>query len=183
VFSATRWAAAYAAVCGQSGWSLADGLSFLQTVIPVLREKALLITGTEAARTVDRFIVAALEKTQAVSVAQAAHTTRALLFLLIKRHNLRHADALLRAIERLAEQEAGVLTVALEAAAQPAPAFLASLASALKARAGVGIVDVKFTVTERPALLAGYRLKRGSQVLDYSLEAQLAELGGRLGQR
>ncbi|MCS6971375.1 MAG: ATP synthase F1 subunit delta [Planctomycetota bacterium] len=97
-----------------------------------------------------------------------------LLCLLVDRHRLREAPAILAEILRRAEQRAGVVRVAVTTA-QP-------LSAALRQRliAAIGGQRVQLAVREDPSLLGGLTIRIGDCLVDGSARRHLKEMHQRL---
>lgn len=189
MFLAERWAEAfvYAAGAFTGGADAAgpeasiknarEGLAFLRTVLPLIREIPGEVAGRTAAFRLEKILRAAAAES-AVEKTPGLEAALRLTVLLIKKGGLRFGDEVTGAIEQIIDQRQGLLEGILESAGPPEENFLEELKKALIKKTGAR--EIRLLPRIRPELLGGFRLRLGDEVLDASLRGQLRQMAADL---
>jgi F-type H+-transporting ATPase subunit delta len=170
-----------------------EGLAFIKILSPVIRSVKGDVSGTAAAAQLEGMVRAAFAASAGSRADGANAGTQAaagsvmprhldlalcLVLLLVKKNLFRHIDRVILAIEQELDTLGGILRVHLESA-QPATAdFLDDLKQTLMKKTGAS--GVRMDTAVEPELLAGYRLRIGSEGIDASLRALIKQLGTEL---
>lgn len=144
------------------------------------------VAGTMAARRLGelfRRVFAAVPPQGGEAEARSRELALGLITLLVKKDLLRRGDRIIEAIEEELDRRRGILRADLDFARDPGGELTEQLKKALMAKTGASGVRLRTNLV--PALLAGCRLRIGSDSIDASLRARLkgleAELAGAHG--
>jgi F0F1-type ATP synthase delta subunit len=183
MFFAERWAVAFTsaldALPGDSGKpeacrNLEEGLDLLKVLVHRVKK----IPGYISGRTVALHVGAMLRSaagTAGISLEDGrAEAVIKFISLLIWKNNLKHTDAVIRKIEAILDKRKGVLQVGLETVFSVEEDFAERLKSTIRRKTGAG--EVRLQVKENPALLGGYRLMIGNNLVDASLSTLLQKM-------
>ncbi|MDR3247820.1 MAG: F0F1 ATP synthase subunit delta [Treponema sp.] len=159
------------------GAAAAEGLEFIKALSPVIRSVRGDVSGTAAAAQLEEMVRSAYGNS---ALPRNLELALCLVLLLIKKNLFRHIDQVIAAIEQELDTLRGILQVHLEAAQSLEKEFLEDLKRALMKKTGA--TGIKLDTVEAPELLAGYRLRIGSESIDASLRAQIKQLGTELAE-
>lgn len=174
MFSAERWARAYMDECAKADVKPEDGFEFFSAAVKLLEKKAVYVEGLTAAKEVDSFISEAGPEARSPAVGIA----RALLYLLIEKRRFRYAGLLLAELQKQIDEKNRVLNAELDAVEEPDADFIEKLRWLIAGR--YRATNVNFDVKLDKSLIGGYRLRVGSELLDWSYKRQLEEMGKTL---
>jgi F-type H+-transporting ATPase subunit delta len=162
----------------------ARGLEFIRALSPVFRSVRGNLSGTAAALQLETMVrasfAAASPAGMPVPMPRAEELALCLMLLLIKKNQFKHIGQVTGAIERELDKLQGILQVRLESAGMVEKEFQEVLTQALIKKTGAAGVKLDTVVT--PELLAGYRLRIGSQVIEASLRLHLRQLQAELAE-
>jgi hypothetical protein len=103
-----------------------------------------------------------------------------LILLLVKKGRIKQIRRVIEAVEQELDARRGILRGRLEAVRPVEAEFLETLRQGLMKKTGAA--GVKLETAEAPELLAGYRLRIGSQTIEASLRLHLRQLGAELAE-
>lgn len=180
MFRPDRWALAFIASCGEDA---ENGCAALKTLLACLRGLPAPVTGDYSARQLEGMMRRAAGSTGTSPPSRGLEMAVRFILLLVKKGRFRQAGRVAAEVERLLGRKKGVLTVAVEAAAPPDPAFEADLKAAVSKKTITRSPPVSGIVVEtriRPELLGGYRIIIGGEVWDASLRGQIHSMAQAL---
>jgi F-type H+-transporting ATPase subunit delta len=185
MFFPQRWALAFIRSAPDTG-AAAEGLEFIRALSPVIRSARGYMAGTAAAAQLETMVRAAFAAGTGSSpsaearprMSRAEEPALCLTLLLVRKRLFKHIDQVIRSIERELDALQGVLRVRLESARTVEGEFPEELTQVLMKKTGAAKVRLETVVT--PELLAGYRLRIGSQIIETSLRLHLRQLGTEL---
>jgi F-type H+-transporting ATPase subunit delta len=185
MFVPQRWALAFIHSAPDTG-AAAEGLEFIRALSPVIRSARGNMAGTAAAAQLETMVRAAFAAGTGSSPAADARSRMprpeelalCLILLLVRKRLFKHIDQVIRSLERELDALRGVLRVRLESARTVEGEFPEELKQVLMKKTGAAEVRLETAVT--PELLAGYRLRIGSQIIETSLRLHLRQLGTEL---
>jgi hypothetical protein len=152
-------------------------LELVKVMGPVLLSVKGHVAGTVAARRLGQLIhrvFAAVPPEDRGPESRSRELALGLMLLLVQRNLLNHIDQLIGVIEQELDSRQGILRAHLEFAQDPGAEFLDQLKKSLMAKTGAA--GVRLSTSTVPALLAGCRLRIGSDRIDASLQTRLKEL-------
>jgi F-type H+-transporting ATPase subunit delta len=103
-----------------------------------------------------------------------------LILLLVKKGRLKQIRQVIEAVEQELDARRSILRGRLEAVRPVEAEFLETLRQGLMKKTGAA--GVKLETASAPELLAGYRLRIGSQIIEASLRLHLRQLGAELAE-
>ncbi|MFM2090265.1 MAG: hypothetical protein RLZZ127_754 [Planctomycetota bacterium] len=112
----------------------------------------------------------------AAAAAQAPRTLADFLCLLLDRHRLADAGAILTEAARLHAEATGHAPVAVTLAAEPTPALRERIAGAVRSAVGTA---AEVAIRVDPALIGGIRVRHGDKLVDASVRRRIDDLGRR----
>jgi hypothetical protein len=187
MFIPQRWAQGFvnaAAVTGDAAGAAntaALALEFAKVMGPALSSIKGQVAGTAAARRLVplfRRVFAAVPAEAGGQEDRARELALALMLLLVKKNLLRYSGRVIGAIEQELDARQGILRARLEFARDPGAEFLDQLKESLIKKTGAA--GVRLSTNAVPELLAGCRLRIGSDIIDASLQTQLKRLEAEL---
>jgi F-type H+-transporting ATPase subunit delta len=174
MFQAERWASAFAAV---SGDSLGEGLEVLRVIAGCTVVLPVPVAGMPAAFRLERMIRTALEKTG--TGGRGAEFAVRFVTLMVKKGRFFAFNRIIKEVEKISDERAGVLTVVIEAVTAPDREFEEELKRKLIKQSGAREIRLIFRAV--PGLLGGCRLCIGSEVIDASLWGQIQKMAADIG--
>jgi hypothetical protein len=156
-------------------------LELVKVLGPVLLSVKGHMAGTVAARRLGQLIhrvFAAVPPEDGGPEGRSRELALGFMLLLVQRNLLNRIDQLIGAIEQELDSRQGILRAHLEFARDPGAEFLDQLKESLMAKTGAA--GVRLSTSAVPALLAGCRLRIGSDRIDASLQTRLKELEAEL---
>jgi F-type H+-transporting ATPase subunit delta len=175
MFSAGRWASAFAAAAGASA---EEGLDLLKVLIPALGHISGVVSGTAASLTMTRYLREGLTRAGIEAGNRGAFFALGTVALLIKRNRLSWGNPLIREIEKVLDERNGTLPATVETAFPLDQEFEHTLGELLKQKTGAR--EIRLTVAVVPELLSGCRLRMEGRSLDLSLRGQLQKMAADL---
>jgi F-type H+-transporting ATPase subunit delta len=128
------------------------------------------VFGSYAAKRLEKLIEKGMEKAGA-GKGEILKKCSSFVCLLVKKDLFKHIDPVLREIEKILNEQSGVLPVIVESVLPLDEALEALITEGLKKRRGAA--EVKLEKRINPALIGGLRLRIGDEVIDASLRSQL----------
>lgn len=175
MFVPQRWAAAFIdAMGGDAG----EGFTVLRILSAWIQELPGAVFGSSAAKRLERFIAAGAEKTGGAGETEILKKCSRFACLLVKKDLFKHIDPVLREIEKILNEQKGILPVIAESALPLDGELEAFIAGELKKRTGAA--EVKLEKRIEPDLIGGLRLRIGDEVIDASLRGQLRQMATEL---
>jgi hypothetical protein len=192
MFFAGRWAFAFTsalnALLGDSGKpeqpeacrNLEEGLDLLKVLVPYIRKIPGYISGRGAALRIEAMLRSALGIGDAPHSLEDRRAEAVIRFisLLIRKSSFKHTDAVIRNIEAVLDKRKGVLQVNLETVFPLEEDFAERLKDTIRRETGAG--EIRLKVKENLALLGGYRLMIGNNLIDVSLSTLLQNMAADL---
>jgi F-type H+-transporting ATPase subunit delta len=174
MFISQRWAAAF---INSMGDQAGEGFIVLGILSAWIKELPGAVFGSRDAKRLERLIMEGVEKTGAGKAEIPGKCSR-FVCLLIKKDLFRHIDPVLREIEKILNEQKGILPVIAESAQPLDEELEALIAGDLKKRKGA--TEVRLEKRINPALVGGLRLRIGDEVIDASLRGQLQRMAAEL---
>jgi F-type H+-transporting ATPase subunit delta len=177
MFIPRRWAAAFVNSMGDKS---VEGFTVLGILSAWIQKLPGAVFGSGAAKCLERLIAESAGRIGAGKAGDAEVPEKCSRFvcLLVKRDLFKHIDPVLREIEKILNEQRGILPVIAESAL-PLDGELESLVTGgLKKR--MGVVEVRLEKRIDPALIGGLRLRIGDEVIDASLRGQLRRMADEL---
>jgi hypothetical protein len=178
MFVPSRWARGFVNAAGEDAEA---ALEFVRIMGPALRSVSGLLAGTAAARRLGQLfhgVFAAVPAGTGGPEARSRELALGFVLLLVKKNLLRYTGRLIEAIEEELDGRRGVLRAHLTFARAPDAEFLDQLKDSLMKKTGAA--GIRLTTEAVPELLAGCRLRIGSDSIDASLQTRLKQLGAEL---
>jgi hypothetical protein len=178
MFVPSCWARGFVDAAGEDAEA---ALEFVRIMGPALVSVPGQLAGTAAARRLGRLfhgVFAALPAGAAVPEDRPRELALGFVLLLVKKNLLRHTCRIIDAIEEELDERRGVLRAHVEFAGEPDGEFLNQLKDSLMKKTGAA--GIRLTAEAVPELLAGCRLRIGSDSIDASLQTRLKQLGAEL---
>jgi F-type H+-transporting ATPase subunit delta len=174
MFVPRRWAAAFINVMGDKA---AEGLTVLALLSAWIQELPGAVFGSHAAKRLEELIAGGAERIGAGKTGTLEICSR-FVCLLVRRNLFTHIDPVLREIEKLLNEQRSILPVVVESALPLDGETEALIIEGLKKRKGAA--EVRLEKRINPALIGGFRLKLGDEVIDGSLRGQLRRMADEL---
>jgi len=172
MFLAGRWANAFINSIENAGGNPEEGiedLTFLASEVKAMRG---CVFGRSAAEKLEPLIRKGLSQDGPVSVSM--EIALRFLLLMISKNTFRRFDSIMREIKSALNKKRGLIPISLESAFEPDDEFKSRLTEAVKKRTGAAMVELKLCLN--PALIGGYRLRIGNEIIDASVRSQLGQL-------
>jgi F-type H+-transporting ATPase subunit delta len=128
------------------------------------------VFGSYAAKRLEKLIEEGVENADA-GQAEVLKKCSRFVCLLVKKDLFKHIDPVLREIEKILNEQSGILPVIAESVLPLDGALEALITEELKKRRGAA--EVRLEKRINPALIGGLRLRIGDEVIDASLRSQL----------
>ena len=171
MFRHERWTGAFFAVSGEN----ADAVFLsLKTLAEPLKSVKGIFYGHSASVQIEKLIRESAGVTEDYGPDFALEYAIRFVCLLVEKKCFKYIDLLLKEIERILNEQKGILNVSVEAASETDSGFEETLAQSIKLRTGAGDVKVKTKVN--PDLLGGYLLRIGDFYVDASFRGQLENM-------
>jgi F-type H+-transporting ATPase subunit delta len=175
MFVPQRWAAAFINAAGDQA---AEGFTALGVLSAWIKKLPGAVFGSHAAGRLERLIAEGAEKAGGGEAGILAQCSR-FVCLLVKRDLFKHIDPVLREIEKILDEQRGILPVVAESALPLDGELEALITETLKKRKGAREVRLEKRID--PSLIGGLRLRIGDEVIDASLRSQLQRMAEELG--
>jgi F-type H+-transporting ATPase subunit delta len=176
MFVPRRWAAAFVnATGGEAG----EGFVVLGILSAWIKSLPGAVFGSYAAKRLEGLIAAGAEKTGAGEPEILKKCSR-FVCLLVKRDLFTHIDPVLREIEKILNEQKGILPVIAESALPMDGELEAFVTGELKKRKGAA--ELRLEKRLNPDLIGGLRLRIGDEVIDASLRGQLQRMAAELAE-
>ncbi|MDR3147147.1 MAG: F0F1 ATP synthase subunit delta [Treponema sp.] len=173
-----RWAGGFVDAAGDTG-TAALALELVKVLGSALLSIKGRVAGTTEARRLEQLIQKAFDAVPAGGAeGQARKLALAFVLLLVKRNLLRYMARIIGALEQELDTRRGILRAHLECAREPGDEFIEQLEETLRLKTGAAGVRLSTKVV--PDLLAGCRLRIGSETIDASLQERLKQLEAEL---
>jgi F-type H+-transporting ATPase subunit delta len=174
MFVPRHWAAAFINAMGdQAG----EGFTVLGVLSAWIKELPGAVFGSHAARRLERLIAAGAEKTGAGETEILGKCSR-FVCLLVKRNFFKHIDPVLGEIEKILNEQRGILPVVAESALPLDGELEALITGEIKKRKGAA--ELRLEKRINPDLIGGFRLRIGDELIDASLRSQLQWMAAEL---
>jgi len=108
------------------------------------------------------------------TLSSAQETAIRFFLLLGKKKKVRHIDSVISEIKNMVNKERGIVTASVEYASPSTEELETLISEAVKKRTGAVKVELKGHVN--PALIGGYRLRIGDEVIDASIRCQMRKM-------
>jgi F-type H+-transporting ATPase subunit delta len=174
MFVPQRWAAAFINVTGDQA---AEGFTAIGILSAWIKKLPGAVFGSHAAKCLERFIAEGAKKAGGGEAEILTQCSR-FVCLLVKRDLFTHIDPVLKEIEKILNEQRGILPVIAESALPLDGELEALITGELKKRKGAG--EVRLEKRINPSLIGGLRLRIGDEVIDASLRSQLQQMAGEL---
>jgi F-type H+-transporting ATPase subunit delta len=174
MFAPQRWAAAF---INAMGGEAVEGFTALGILSAWIKELPGAVFGSHAAECLERFIAEGAEKAGG-GEAEILRRCSRFVCLLVKRNLFAHIDPVLREIEKMLNEQRGILPVIAESALPLDGELEALITGELKKRKGAG--ELRLEKRINPGLIGGLRLRIGDEVIDASLCGQLQRMADEL---
>jgi F-type H+-transporting ATPase subunit delta len=164
------------------GDAASEALDLVKVLVPVIRSVRGQVSGTEAAQHLESLIrgaLAALPESD-IPADSSVEPALGLVLLLVKKQSFKHIERVIEAVEQELDARRGVLQVRLESVRPPEGKFLEEVRLGLMKKTGAA--GIRLNTAVMPELLAGYRLRIGSQVIEASLRLHLRQMGTELAE-
>jgi hypothetical protein len=180
MFVPQRWAQAFTNAAGDTEAAVL-ALDLVKVMAPVILSAPGQVAGTGAALRLEPLIRRAFAAgPSGVPALRSRDLALSLVFLLVKKSQLKQIYRVIEAVEQELDARRNILRARLEAARPAEAGFLEELRQGLMKKAGAA--GVKLDAAVAPELLAGYRLRIGSQTIEASLRLHLRQLGAELSE-
>jgi F-type H+-transporting ATPase subunit delta len=176
MFVPRRWAAAFVNVMGGEA---DEGFAVLGILSAWIKSLPGAVFGSSAAIRLERLIAAGVEKIGNREPEILKKCSR-FVYLLVKRNSFKYIDPVLREIEKILNEQKGILPVVAESALPMDGELEAFLTGELKKRTGAA--ETRLEKRLNPDLIGGLRLRIGDEVIDASLRGQLRRLTADLAE-
>jgi hypothetical protein len=188
MFVPQRWAQGFVNAAGDTGTAVL-ALEYARIMGPLVLAAKGRTAGTLAARRLGQLfqrafaavpagMAAPVNAPSGAAEAEARELALGLILLLVKKGLLHYTDRVIDAVERELDARRGILRALLEYARDPGAEFVEQLRISLKIKTGAA--DIRLNTEAVPELLAGCRLRIGSDVIDASLQTRLKGLEAEL---
>jgi hypothetical protein len=183
MFVPRRWARGF---IGAAGDAAPAALDLVKAMAPVILSVPGQLEGTAAAIRLEPLIRRAFAAAFSGAAGSDAPAVRSrdpalgLMLLLVKKGCFKQVRRVIEAVEQELDERRGILRGRLEAARPVEAEFLEELRQGLMKKTGAA--GVKLETAEAPELLAGYRLRIGSQTIEASLRLHLRQLGAEMAE-
>jgi F-type H+-transporting ATPase subunit delta len=174
MFVPQRWAAAFINVMGDKA---DEGFAVLRVLSVWTKALPGAVFGSRAAKRLERLIAGGAEKI-GPDKTEALETCSRFVCLLVRRNLFKHIDPVLREIEKIVNEERGILPVIAESALPLDGETEALIIEGLKKKKDVAEIRLEKRIA--PGLIGGFRLKIGDEVIDASLRGQLRRMADEL---
>jgi len=183
MFKSGHWAAALIKSIEREGGKTEDGIEFLKVLTSWVKKLPGETAGSSAAKKMETLIREGItKKSEALSPEQ--ETALCIFLLMVQKKAIRHIDSVIEKAKELQNKNNNVITVSVEYAL-PAGDNAAKLATAklatesrikeeIKKRSSAARVEL--TEHFNPALIGGYRLRIGDEIIDASVRSQLKRM-------
>ena len=185
MFHGERWAAAFVDELGENAGA---GLACLRALVPPVQAIPGALFGRSAARRLEKILresiaAAGFPGSKEGAAADPAALPAAeyavrFISLLVEKNFFKHIDPLLRRIEKLLDEQKGILDVTAESAVPPDGAFEEALRRVIMQKTGAAGIRMQSRLA--PELLGGYRLRIGGFYVDASLKGQIEQMAANL---
>ena len=175
MFRKDRWTGAFFAVSGED----ADAVFLsLKTLAAPLKSVKGIFYGHSASVKIEKLVRESVGVTEDYGPDLALEYAIRFICLLVEKKCFKYIDLLLKEIERILNEQKGILNVTVESAAAPDSGFEEELEQSIKLKTGAEAVKVKTQVN--PDLLGGYLLRIGDFYVDASFRGQLENMRAEL---
>ena len=175
MFHYRRWTSAFFAVSGAN----ADAIFVsLKTLAQPLRTTRGAFAGYSASVKLEKIL---RESAGAAGVGNpdlALEYAIRFICLLVEKNCFKFIDLILKNIERMLDDQKGILSVTVETAVSPDSGFEEELAQTIKQKTKAA--GIKMNTRVKPELLGGYLLRIGDFYVDASLKGQLENMRAEL---
>ena len=174
MFHANRWAAAFV---GAAGDKAEEGFGCLRAMVPAVNAVPGALFGHSAARRLEKIL---REGVSAASITANAGAEWAIRFItmLVEKNSFGNIDTVLQRIEKILDEQKGILNVTAESAFPPDEALKEEFRRQIAGRTGAAEIKMNWRLV--PELLGGYRLRIGAFYVDASLKGQVEKLSADL---
>jgi len=171
VFRKDRWTGAFFAVSKEN----ADAVFLsLKTLATPLKSVKGIFYGYSASVKIENLIRESIGVAEDYGPDFALEYAIRFICLLVEKKCFKYIDLLIKEIERILNEQKGILNVTVESASAPDSGFEEELEQSIKLKTGVASVKVKSQV--KPELLGGYLLRIGDFYVDASFRGQLENM-------
>jgi len=175
VFRKDRWTGAFFAVSGEN----ADAVYLsMKAITAPLKSVKGIFYGHSSSVKLEKLIRESIGVTEDYGPDFALEYAIRFICLLVEKKCFKYIDLLLKEIERILNEQKGILNVTVESAVTPDSGFEENLAQSIKLKTGAEAVKVKTQVN--PDLLGGYLLRIGDFYVDASFRGQLENMKAEL---
>jgi hypothetical protein len=180
MFVPRRWAQGFINASGGTEAAV-PALDLLKVMAPVILSAPGQEAGTGAAMRLEPLLRRAFAAgPSGVPAGRPRDLALGLVLLLVKKSRLKQIHRVIEAVEQELDARRNILRARLEAARPVEAEFLEELRQGLMKKTGAA--GVKLDAAAAPELLAGYRLRIGSQTIEASLRLHLRQLGAELAE-
>jgi F-type H+-transporting ATPase subunit delta len=175
MFASWRWAKAYT---DSLGGNTKEGLEVLKILEGCIKNIKGEVFGSFQAEKLEALILSAGGEAGIPKTDTALTVSARLAALLIKKNYFYHIGSIIAEVEKILDRENGVLCVKAESAFPLEKEVEEKIAGAVKKR--LGAQEVRLEKKVNPALIGGYRLHIGGEVIDASVRLQLKNMAAAL---
>jgi hypothetical protein len=184
MFVPRHWAQGFINACGAAA---PEALALVKALAPVILSIPGQVSGTAAALRLEPLIrraLAAAPESPGAPALRSRDLALGLILLLVKKNRFACVGQVIEAVEQELDARQGILRVLLESARPLDAASGAEFPEELKRSLmkKTGAAGLRLETRVRPELLAGYRLRIGSRVIESSLRLHLRQLGAELAE-
>ena len=173
MFTPEHWAKAFINSLEKVGGSVEEGIETLVVLASCVRTIPGNAAGRSAAEKLELLIRRAVAE-MAEDAAPARETAVRFIILMVRKNTIRYVDLVIEKAKKLLDKKRGVVEAYAEYAFEPEEEFKSLLIDAIKKRTGAVRVELAWCLN--PALIGGYRLRIGDEIIDVSVRSQLREL-------
>ncbi|MDR0718980.1 MAG: ATP synthase F1 subunit delta [Treponema sp.] len=175
MFTPGRWAKAYT---DSLGGKTKEGLEVLKILEGCIKKIKGEVFGSFQAEKLEAFILHAGSEAGIPKTDRALTVSARLAALLIKKNYFYHIDSIIAEVEKILDRENGIFRVKAESAFPLEEEVEKKIAGAVKKR--LGAKEIRLEKELNPALIGGYRLHIGDEVIDASVRLQLKNMAAEL---
>jgi len=167
------WAEAFVNSVEKEGGEIEEGLDTLMTLASCVAACAAPLQGVFSGRVAAEKLEPLLRKGITIS-GKAEETALRFFLLMVRGKKVRYINSVIEEVKNILNKKRGIVRVFAEYAFPPDRELESLISEAVKKRTGAAKVELKGLVNQ--ALIGGYRLRIGDEIIDASVRCQLRKM-------